>query len=161
MGKFSIAHNELPVPQLADSIVSPVYMVLQLQYTQPLLAGSGTEYTHAGPFNTQFRVFQASIRSGHFGHRLAVATFELNVGNSRDVEDTYWDLYWAMHLPHQRRTRNSYLRWALRLTAAGKFSDLDEWQTREAYFQGQGGGRGLAAEPVRPRDPVARLCGLT
>src|SRR4029077_4248400 len=73
---------------------------VQLQYTQPLLAGSGTEYTRiAGPFNTQIQgvsgVNQGVVIS-RINTDIAIADFELQVRNTlRDVEETYWDLYLA------------------------------------------------------------------
>ena len=73
---------------------------------------------------------------------MAVANFEISVRNIlRDVEEAYWDLYLAYRTYDTNvEARNSFLRswrFAQANKGAGKFSELDELQARQAYFQGR------------------------
>lgn len=142
---------------------------VQLQYTQPLLAGSGTEYTRiAGPFNTQIQgvsgVNQGVVIS-RINTDLAVANFEISVRNMlRDVEEAYWDLYLAYRTYDTNvEARNSFLRswrFAQANKGAGKFSDLDELQARQAYFQGRAATEDALQNMYNVETQLRRLCGL-
>lgn len=142
---------------------------VQLQYTQPLLAGSGTEYTRiAGPFNTQIQgvsgVNQGVVIS-RINTDLAVANFEISVRNSlRDVEEAYWDLYLAYRTYDTNvEARNSFLRswrFAQANKGAGKFSELDELQARQAYYQGRAATEDALQNVYNLETQLRRLCGL-
>jgi len=142
---------------------------VQLQYTQPLLAGAGTEYTRiAGPFNTQIQgvsgVNQGVVIS-RINTDLAVATFEISVRNMlRDVEEAYWDLYLAYRTYDTNvEARNSFLRswrFAQANKGAGKFSELDELQARQAYFQGRAATEDALQNIYNIETQLRRLCGL-
>jgi outer membrane protein TolC len=142
---------------------------VQVQYTQPLLAGAGTEYTRiAGPFNTQLQgvsgVNQGVIIS-RINTDIAISAFELQVRNNlRDVEEAYWDLYLAYRTYDTTvEARNSYLRswrFAQANKLAGKFSDLDELQTRQAYFQGRVAVEDALQNLYLIETNLRRLCGL-
>ncbi len=142
---------------------------VQLQYTQPLLAGSGTEYQRiAGPFNTQIQglsgVNQGVVIS-RINTDIAVANFEISVRNLlRDVEETYWDLYLGYRTYDTNvEARNSFLRsWRFAQAShkAGKFSELDELQARQAYFQGRAATEDALQNVYNLETQLRRLCGL-
>lgn len=91
-----------------------------LQYRQPLLAGAGTEYTSiAGPIGQGFGgltgVSQGVIVA-RINNDLALAEFEASVHNLlKDVEDAYWDLYFAYRNYHTAVTakESSLLTWRI------------------------------------------------
>ncbi|HEY2251959.1 MAG TPA: TolC family protein, partial [Planctomycetaceae bacterium] len=140
-----------------------------LQYTQPLWAGAGADYTRiAGPFNTQIQgvsgVSQGVVIS-RINTDLSVANFEMNVRNTlRDVEETYWDLYLAYRTYDTNvEARNSFLRswrFAQANKGVGKFSDLDELQSRQAFFQGRAAVEDSLQNLYNLETQLRRLCGL-
>jgi outer membrane protein TolC len=142
---------------------------VQMQYTQPLLAGSGTEYTRiAGPFNTAIQgvsgVNQGVVIS-RINTDIAVANFEISVRNNlRDVEEAYWDLYLAYRTYDTNvEARNSFMRswrFAQANKGAGKFSELDELQARQAYFQGRATTEDSLQNIYNVETQLRRLCGL-
>src|SRR5262249_53912145 len=142
---------------------------VQLNYTQPLLAGSGTEYTRiAGPFVTQLQgvsgVNQGVVIS-RINTDIAVANFEIAVRNNlRDVEEAYWDLYLAYRTYDTNvEARNSFMRswrFAQANKGAGKFSELDELQARQAYFQGRAATEDALQNIYNVETQLRRLCGL-
>src|SRR5579863_4830326 len=142
---------------------------VQLQYTQPLWAGAGTDYTRiAGPFNTQIQgvsgVSQGVVIS-RINTDVSVANFEINVRNMlRDVEETYWDLYLAYRTYDTNvEARNSFLRswrFAQANKGVGKFSDLDELQSRQAFFQGRAAVEDSLQNLYNLETQLRRLCGL-
>ncbi len=143
---------------------------VQLQYTQPLLAGSGTEYTRiAGPFNTQLNGVSGvnqGVAISRINTDLAVANFEISVRNNlRDVEEAYWDLYLAYRTYDTNvEARNSFLRswrFAQANKGAGKFSELDELQARQAYFQGRAATEDALQNIYNVETQLRRLCGLS
>ena len=170
-GVFQVAHNvnyqylNSPI-QLFPSVYTGN---VQLQYTQPLWAGAGTEYTRiAGPLNTSFNgltgVSQGVVIS-RINTDLSVADFEMNVRNTlRDVEETYWDLYLAYRAYHTNvEARNSYLRswrFAQANRGVGKFSDLDELQSRQAFYQGRVAVEDALQNIYNLETQLRRLCGL-
>lgn len=169
--QVSVAHNvnyqylNSPI-QLFPSVYTGN---VQLQYTQPLLAGAGTEYTRiAGPATASFNgitgVNQGVIIS-RINTDIAVADFEVQVRNTlRDVEETYWDLYLAYRTYDTNvAARNSFLRswrFAQANKGAGKFSELDELQSRQAYFQGRASTEDALQNVYNLETQLRRLCGL-
>jgi outer membrane protein TolC len=142
---------------------------VQLQYTQPLLAGSGTEFTRiAGPFNTQLPGVSGvnqGVAISRINTDLAIAQFEMSVRNHlRDVEEAYWDLYLAYRTYDTNvEARNGYLRswrFARDNFEAGKFNKLDERQSREAYFQGRAAVEDALQNLYLIETNLRRLCGL-
>jgi len=94
-----------------------------------------------------------------------VAQFEIAVRNNlRDVEEAYWDLYLAFRTYDTAvEARNSYLRswrFAQANKQAGKFSELDELQTRQAYFQGRAAVEDALQNLYLIETHLRRLCGL-
>ncbi len=142
---------------------------VQLQYTQPLWAGAGTEFTRiAGPFNTQLQGVSGvnqGVVIARINTDISVATFEVNVRNTvRDVEEAYWDLYLAYRTYDTNvEARNSFLRswrFAQANKGVGKFSDLDELQSRQAYFQGKQQVQDALQNLYNIETQLRRLCGL-
>ena len=140
-----------------------------LNYTQPLWAGAGTEFTRiAGPFSAQLGgvsgVNQGVVIS-RINTDLAIADFEVAVRNLlRDVEEAYWDLYLAYRTYDTNvQARNSFLRswrFAHANKGVGKFSDLDELQSRQAYFQGRAAVEDSLQNLYNVETQLRRLCGL-
>ncbi|MEM9701013.1 MAG: TolC family protein, partial [Planctomycetota bacterium] len=69
-----------------------------LQFTQPLLAGAGVEYTRiAGPRNPNFSAITGvnqGVVIARINEDITVLSFEQNVRNLvKSVEDAYWNLY--------------------------------------------------------------------
>ncbi len=143
---------------------------VQLQYTQPLLAGAGTEYTRiAGPFNTALNGVSGvnqGVAISRINTDIAVANFEISVRNNlRDVEEAYWDLYLAYRTYDTNvEARNSFMRqwrFAQANKGAGKFSELDELQARQAYFQGRSSTEDALQNVYNVETQLRRLCGLS
>ncbi|RPI88802.1 MAG: TolC family protein [Planctomycetaceae bacterium] len=140
-----------------------------LQYSQPLWAGAGTEFTRiAGPFNPGFAritgVSQGVVIS-RINTDLVLVDFELSVRNMlKDVEDTYWDLYLAYRTYDAAVTaRDSFLeswRFASKYRLGGRFSELDEQQSREAYYDGRSRTENTLQEIYNLETQLRRLCGL-
>ena len=87
-----------------------------LQFTQPLLAGSGVEYTRiAGPRNPNFSAITGvnqGVVIARINEDINLLDFERNVRDLvKGVEDAYWNLYNAYRQYDTRLTaRNSALR---------------------------------------------------
>jgi len=170
-GNLSVAENtnylfSNAVAQLFPSVYTGN---VQLQYTQPLWAGAGTEYTRiAGPASTNIGgvsgVSQGVVIS-RINTDISVANFEMNVRNNlRDLEETYWDLYLAYRTYDTNvEARNSFLRswrFAQANKGVGKFSDLDELQSRQAFFQGRAAVEDSLQNLYNLETQLRRLCGL-
>jgi outer membrane protein TolC len=142
---------------------------VQAQYIQPLLAGAGTEYTRiAGPATTSLNgvsgVNQGVIIS-RISADLVINDVELAVRNMlRDVEETYWDLYLAYRSYDTAvEARNSFLRswrFAQANKGVGKFSELDELQSRQAFFSGREAVENALQNLYLLETQLRRLCGL-
>lgn len=150
---------------------------LAFNYTQPLWAGAGAEFTRiAGPASSNISGLSGvnqGVLIARINTDISLVDFEISVRNMlRDVEDTYWDLY----LAYRRYdsiivARNSNLRtWRdehARLTA-GTGAPADEAQAREAYFNARaeaenalGGGADAGVPGIYALElQLRRLCGL-
>ncbi|MFN0053717.1 MAG: TolC family protein [Planctomycetales bacterium] len=140
-----------------------------VNYVQPLWAGSGAEFARiAGPFNTGLQGVTGvnqGVAIARINTDISLADFEMSVRNMlKDVEDTYWDLYLAYRTYDTTvEARNSFLRswrFAHANKGVGKFSDLDEAQAREAYFEGRVAAENALQELYRLETELRRLCGL-
>ena len=138
-------------------------------YTQPLLAGAGAEFTRiAGVFNPGLAAVTGvnqGVVIARINTDISLADFEINVRNMlRDVEDVYWDLYLAYRTYDTTvEARNSFLRswrFAHANKRVGKFSDLDEAQAREAYFEGRVAAENALQDLYSLETQLRRLCGL-
>lgn len=69
------------------------------EFRQPLLAGSGVEFTRiAGPVSPlgAIRGVSQGVVIGQINETVSAATFKISVRNAiRDIEDSYWALYFA------------------------------------------------------------------
>ena len=142
---------------------------LALQYTQPLWAGAGTEFTRiAGPLNPNLAgitgVSQGVVIS-RINTDITLVDFEVSVRNMlKDVEDNYWDLYLAYRSYDAAcQARDSFLeswRFAAKYKLGGRFSELDEQQSREAYYDGRSRAENTLQEIYNLETTLRRLCGL-
>jgi outer membrane protein TolC len=142
---------------------------LGLTYTQPLWAGAGTEFTRiAGAINPAFSgitgVSQGVVIS-RINADISLVDFEVSVRNMlKDVEDTYWDLYLAYRSYDAAvQARDSFLeswRFAAKYQLGGRFSELDEQQSREAYYDGRQRAENTLQEIYNLETQLRRLCGL-
>ena len=117
------------------------------QYTQPLLAGAGAEFTRiAGPVSQNFNGISGvnqGVVIARINQDITLADFEASVlVMLKDVEDLYWELYLRYREYDTAVTnRNSALqswREAHRILEAGGkpgFKPSDEAQARDFYFQ--------------------------
>ncbi|MBI3866466.1 MAG: TolC family protein [Planctomycetia bacterium] len=170
---FSIAQNinyQFLGPNIPTQLFPSVYTGnVQMQYTQPLWAGAGTEFARiAGPFSTQLQgvsgVNQGVVIS-RINTDMSIADFEMNVRNTlRDVEEAYWDLYLAYRTYDTNvEARNSFLRswrFAHANKGVGKFSELEEMQSQQAYFQGKAAVEDALQNLYALELQLRRLCGL-
>ena len=142
---------------------------LGLTYTQPLWAGAGTEFTRiAGAINPAFSgitgVSQGVVIS-RINADISLVDFDVSVRNMlKDVEDTYWDLYLAYRSYDAAvQARDSFLeswRFAAKYQLGGRFSELDEQQSREAYYDGRQRAENTLQEIYNLETQLRRLCGL-
>ena len=100
-GQIGLSHNwnysANNIPRLFPSAYDGF---LKAEFRQPLLAGSGSDYTRiAGPISDNIQGVtgvQQGILIARLNNKIAVAEFETSVvGYLRDVEQQYWQLYIA------------------------------------------------------------------
>ncbi|MCA9035363.1 MAG: TolC family protein [Planctomycetaceae bacterium] len=104
-GTFSVQHDwNYSQNNVSNRLFPSAYTgFVQAEYRQPLLAGSGTEFTRiAGPIGQNLRgvsgVSQGVLIS-RINSDISTIDFEQNVMTVvRDVENRYWDLYLALRL---------------------------------------------------------------
>ncbi|MCA9082223.1 MAG: TolC family protein, partial [Planctomycetaceae bacterium] len=113
-----------------------------LQYQLPLLAGSGTEFTRiAGPIGQQFGGLTGvsqGVVIARINNDIAIADFEAAVRNlTKDVEDTYWDLYLAYRNFHTAVTARD--------------AALGTWRTAQIQLEA---GTRTRAEVAQARDQL-------
>lgn len=143
-----------------------------VQFRQPLLAGGGVEFTRiAGPTNANFSAI-AGVTQGvliaRINNDITVADFEINVRNLlKDVEDVYWNLYFAYRQYDAAVTaRNSALRsWReaqarLEIGGVQGFRPADEAQARDRYFETRSQVQFALNEIYTTEAELRRLMGL-
>ena len=114
---------------------------LGLRFTQPLLAGSGVEYTRiAGPRNPGFSAITGvnqGVVIARINEDINLLDFERNVRDLlKSVEDSYWNLYNAYRQYDTRLTaRNSALRTWRELEVARQVGAGDLVQLAQAESQ--------------------------
>ncbi|MCA9047957.1 MAG: TolC family protein [Planctomycetaceae bacterium] len=117
---------------------------LGVAYRQPLLAGSGVDYTRiAGPVNPQFGAITGvgqGVLIARISEDITIADFEIAVRNAvRDVENAYWDLYLAYRMydtsvvAHQ----SAFQTWreAQDRLDVGVLKPADELQARDRLYE--------------------------
>ena len=153
---------------------------IQFNYTQPLLAGSGTDFARiSGPLNTNIQGVSGlnqGVVISRINTDMTLIDFEIQVRNMvHDVEELYWDLYLAYQSYDNLVTaRNTSLKiWqTVNAKAASGVKGggrAEEAQARDNYFEararaeaalggpaGRGGDQGLYGLELQLR----RICGL-
>lgn len=147
---------------------------VQLDYTHPLWAGSGTDFTRiAGPISRRPTLQNVpQVNQGVVISRIrtdvAIAEFEQAViGLVKDVEDVYWELYLAYRrYDADIVARNSSLRTWREVKA--KFGEgvegggaADEAQARDGYFQIRARSEEALANLYGAEGRLRRLLGLS
>ena len=139
--------------------------LMQMEYRQPLWAGSGAEYTRiAGPQNSSLRgvsgVSQGVLISRINGD-IALTQFEQSVATLiRDVEREYWDLNLALRLYESERDAFSDL-----LVFRQELKDREEagdalTQAEGQIFEADARLRGSLADVLDREVRLRRLCNL-
>ncbi|HLQ45412.1 MAG TPA: TolC family protein, partial [Planctomycetaceae bacterium] len=143
------------------------------QYTQPLLAGSGTEYTRiAGPISQNLGGLSGvsqGVVIARINQDLSLADFESGViAMLKDVEDLYWELSLRYReYDTAVSARNSALqswREAHRILEAGGkagFKPSDEAQARDFYFQARAATETALSNVYSAEVVLRRILGLS
>jgi len=114
-----------------------------VNYSLPLLAGAGTEFTRiAGPISQSFNGVSGvsqGVLIARINEDISIATFELALRNLvKDVEDAYWDLYLAYRNFHTAVTarESSLLTWRIAdlQLQGGVRTRAEVAQARDQYF---------------------------
>jgi outer membrane protein TolC len=144
---------------------------LRADYRQPLLAGSGTEFTRiAGPVGSNIEGISGvgqGVVIARINNDISIVDFESAVRNLlKDVEDLYWDLSLAYRAyDAEVVARNSTLRsWReveckSRVGAAGGGA-ADEAQARDQYFESEARTESALADIYATEGRLRRLVGL-
>jgi len=145
---------------------------VNLRYRQPLLAGSGTEFTQiAGPVTQQFRGLSGvsqGVVIARINNDLTLSQFEQSAINLvKDVEDQYWDLYlayrkWDAAAMARNSAQKSWRDTKVILDGGGKegFTNSDEPLARDRYYQTRAQSEAALAELYRTETALRRLLGL-
>ena len=176
-GSLSVANvinysgNNIPA---AAQLFRSVYTGnVSAQYTQPLLAGAGAEFTRiAGPVTQNFSGLSGvnqGVLIARINQDITLADFESSVLTMlKDVEDLYWDLYVRYREYDTTVTnRNSALqswREAHRILEAGGkpgFKPSDEAQARDFYFQSRSLAETALANVYSAEITLRRILGMS
>ena len=145
---------------------------VNLRYRQPLLAGSGTEFTQiAGPVTQQFRGLSGvsqGVVIARINNDLTLSQFEQSAINLvKDVEDQYWDLYlayrkWDAAVMARNSAQKSWRDTKVILDGGGKegFTNSDEPLARDRYYQTRAQSEAALASLYRTETALRRLLGL-
>lgn len=147
-GTFAVNHNWNYLSTNSPSALFPSSYsgLLQAQYTQPLWAGAGVEYTRiAGPARPGFGAITGvsqGVTIARINTDISVADFEAAVNVMvKDVEDLYWDLYAAYRQfdADEANRVKSFKTWKsikdLQDAGVEKVNAIVEAQVRESYFE--------------------------
>lgn len=129
----------------SSSYYPSVYQgVLGAQFIQPLLAGSGVEYTRvAGPTNPAFGAITGvsqGVAIARINQDISLADFEVAVRTAlRDIENSYWDLYLAYRLYDTSVTahESAFQTWREAQTKfeIGTLEKAEELQARDRLYE--------------------------
>lgn len=145
---------------------------VNLRYRQPLLAGSGTEFTRiAGPVTQQFRGLSGvsqGVVIARINNDLTLTQFEQSAINLvKDVEDLYWDLYlsyrkWDSAVTARNSAQKSWRDTKVILDGGGKqgFTNSDEPLARDRYYQTRAQAEAALSDLYRTETALRRLLGL-
>ena len=141
-------------------------------YRQPLLAGSGTEFTQiAGPVANQFRGLSGvsqGVLIARINNDLTLTQFEQSAINLvKDVEDLYWDLYlayrnWDAAVTSRNSAQKSWRDAKVILDGGGRqgFTQSDEPLARDRYFQARAQAESALSALYRAETALRRIIGL-
>lgn len=172
-GTFSLNHNvnylglNLGQPQV---LFPSVYTGnVQLQYSQPLLAGAGAEFTRiAGPIGQAFGGLTGvsqGVLIARINNDLTLVDFEASVHNLlRDIETAYWDLYLAYRNHHTAVTakESALLTWRIAdlQLEEGVRNRADVAQARDQYFTAEAAADTTQSNIFTAEVRLRRLIGL-
>jgi outer membrane protein TolC len=145
--------------------------LLQAQYTQPLWAGSGVEYTRiAGPSRQGLGGLlgvNQGVTIARINEDISVADFENAVITmTKDVEDLYWDLFLAYRQYQAELTNreNAHETWqrVMKFKAQGEKGGAQRFETqaRENYFEIRARVENAQANIYIVENQLRRLIGL-
>lgn len=144
----------------------------KVSYTQPLWAGSGTEFTRiAGVVNSAFSAVTGvsqGVAISRINEDMALADFELaSLLLLRDTENTYWNLYLQYRLYHTAVVaHNSALRsWReakakLDIGGATGFTPVDEATARDQLYNTRATAEQTLTNLYTAETNLRRLVGL-
>lgn len=137
-------HTVDPITETASGATPNYFGRLGAEIRQPLLAGSGVDYTRiAGPANPNFGSITGvsqGVVIARINQDISIADFEVSVRNAlRDIEDAYWDLYLAYRtydtavLAHQ----SAFQTWreSQDRLEVGVLKPADELQARDRLYE--------------------------
>ncbi|MBW3538627.1 MAG: TolC family protein, partial [Planctomycetes bacterium] len=170
-GTFSVEHNwNYTLNNVPSRLFGSAYTgLLRAEYTRPLWAASGTEFTRInGPIGqtiTGVTGVSQGVVIARINADITIADFELAVRNLlKDVEDLYWDLALAYRTyDSEVVSRNSALRTWRDLAArfaVGGVSAADEAQARDNYFDIRARAENALADIYSIETRLRRLLGL-
>lgn len=142
---------------------------LQFLYQTPLLAGAGTEFTRvAGPIARSFGGISGvsqGVVIARINNDMTLADFELATRNLLlDVENAYWDLYFAYRAYDTAVVaRNSALdAWRLAKKQAGEVViPAEEAQARNGYYAARSAAQNTQSEIFSAETRLRRLLGMS
>jgi outer membrane protein TolC len=144
-GTISVNHSVNYLGTNAGAVLYPSSYsgLVGVNYTLPLLAGAGTEFTRiAGPIGQQFGGLTGvsqGVLIARINEDISLASFEIAVQNFvRDVENAYWDLYQAYRNYHTAVTakESALLTWRIAdlQLQGGVRTRAEVAQARDQYF---------------------------
>lgn len=140
------------------------------QFRQPLLSGSGVEYTRiAGPANPNFGAITGvsqGVVIARINEDISIADFEVAVRNAmRDIESAYWDLYLAYRtydtavVAHQSAMGSWKI--AFDLSDVGNGTKMDELQAREQLYETKAAVETSLSNLYKAEAELRRLTGMS
>jgi outer membrane protein TolC len=170
-GVVSVNHNVNYLGSNAPVLLYPsVYTgLVGVNYSLPLLAGAGTEFTRiAGPIGQQFGgltgVSQGVLIS-RINEDISIAQFETSLRVLvKDVENAYWDLYLAYRNYHTAVTakESSLLTWRISdlQLQGGVRTRAEVAQARDQYFATEAASLNSRSNIFTSETRLRRLMGL-
>ncbi|MFN9718464.1 MAG: TolC family protein [Planctomycetota bacterium] len=144
-GSVSVFNNWNYLGDAAAALYPSSYSgTVGAQVRQPLLAGSGVDYTRiAGPVRPGFGAISGvsqGVVIARINQDITLAQFEQSVRNGlRNVEDTYWDLYFAYRSYDTAVTthESAFQTWRESRTKreVGTLKPADELQARDRFYE--------------------------
>ncbi len=165
-GTLSVQHDVNYTSTNQSSIFPSYYTgLVQAEYRQPLLSGSGVEFTRiAGPAQSNLRgvsgVSQGVLIS-RINSDISLLEFEQSVTTMlRDVENRYWDLYLFLQLYESEiETFRDLVRFYDQLSKRKESGDAVA-QAENRIFEGEARIKGSLGDVLKAEYRLRRLLGL-